>query len=122
MVCKSRVSGTPWVDIRVEVAVKSRTPESRPASEMVSRFVMILCLQALGGWSVAAFLSHDGLRVDWRQVSYGKKGTLLVLRADGGQNSIERFQRPSDVEGRIVPKDGPFSWRIVEISSFVEDF
>lgn len=64
----------------------------------------------------------NGSRVDWRQVSRGKKCTLIVLRAYGGVRSVERFQRPGDVEGRIVPEDGAFSGRIIEISSLVKNF
>jgi hypothetical protein len=47
---------------------------------------------------------------------------LLVLRADGGLRSVERFQRPGDVEGRVAPEDGAFSGWIVEISSLVKNF
>jgi hypothetical protein len=37
-------------------------------------------------------------------------------------NSAERFQRPGDVEGRIVPEDGTFASRIIEISGLVKNF
>jgi len=40
MVCRRCLTGTPLLRIRVEVAVRSRAPEIRPASEMISGFVI----------------------------------------------------------------------------------
>jgi hypothetical protein len=47
---------------------------------------------------------------------------LLVLRADGRLRSVERLQRPGDIESTVAPEDRTFSGWIVEISSLVEDF
>lgn len=37
-------------------------------------------------------------------------------------SSVELFQRPGDVEGRIVPENGAFSGRMIEVGSLVENF
>ena len=36
--------------------------------------------------------------------------------------AVECFQRPSNVEGRVVPEDRAFSGGVVEASGLVEDF
>ena len=40
IVCRRCLTGTPLLRIRVEVAVRSRAPESRPASDMISGLVI----------------------------------------------------------------------------------
>ena len=40
MVCKRCLTGIPLLRIRVEVAVRSRAPESKPASDMISGLVI----------------------------------------------------------------------------------
>ena len=45
-----------------------------------------------------------------------------VLSTDAGYLTAEQVERPGDVQGGIVPQDGAFAGRIVEIGRLVENF
>jgi hypothetical protein len=74
--------------IRVEVAVRSRAPESRPASEMISGLVikfsrsLQIFVGSLGERLLVVVCGLDRLLVDWWQVGFGEMRAQGVLGAD----------------------------------------
>ena len=51
-----------------------------------------------------------------------KEGAESIFGADDGVDAAEEVEGPGDVEGGVVPEDGPFAGGVVEIGGFVEDF
>jgi hypothetical protein len=56
-----------------------------------------------------------------RQFSFKKGFTLSILGTDGWSKAIEDFEGPRNVEGGVIPEDGAFALRIVEVSGLVEN-
>jgi hypothetical protein len=123
ILCKSRSKRMPCVRTKVEVAVRSRTPESRPARDITSGPVMRYSIHALSdGWGYCADSSWVQELGRWWEIGGCEECTAGVFGTDGGLIAIECFQRPSNVEGRVVPEDRAFSGGVVEASGLVEDF
>ena len=111
-----------WVLTRVEVAVRSRMPESRPARNMTLRVVVRSSAAVLSGARSYYVIRIFRCLVGWWEVGCGEECATLVLWAHGRWCAVENFEGPGDVEGGIVPEDGAFTSGIVEIGGLVEDF
>ena len=118
MVWSRRLTGTPLLRISAEVAVRSRVPETRPASAMTSRLVMGDLLACM----VREVNAVNRILLDRRQIGFGEGSSGGVFGADTEWSAIEGFEGPGDVEGGVVPEDGSFSGWVVGVGGFVEDF
>ena len=64
----------------------------------------------------------DGLLVDGREFGFGEECAERVLGADCRGSAVECFEGPVDIEGGVVPEDGTFSGRMIEVCGLVQDF
>jgi hypothetical protein len=83
------------------------------------RFSGPALLDGLGYIGDSSFVQE---RIRWREIGGGEELAEGVFGADGRWSAIKSFERPGDVEGRVVPEDGALSFGKVEIGGLVKDF